>query len=170
MLKIKDKRKQEWELYNKAIEMAMKFHVNQYDCEHQPYITHLFRVANACYPDVKAMTIAILHDILEDTPCTAYELQEVFGDEIASAVIWLSRKPLVSYEIYISNLKDNSILRKVKIADLKDNLNPTRIKYIYERYGHDANKWNEWYTKRVHSLKLLEDIENRLKEGTSRYI
>ena len=54
----------------KAIELAANYHAGQTDRGGTPYILHLLAVMMAV-DGIEAKTIAVLHDILEDTPLTA---------------------------------------------------------------------------------------------------
>lgn len=52
-----------------------------------PYISHLDAVAGLVEEhDDRYRAVAYLHDVLEDTRCTEYELQLLFGDELAALV------------------------------------------------------------------------------------
>jgi len=82
-----------------------------------PYITHLFAVAWMVRDYTKAentVIAAFLHDVLEDTPYTAAELEEDFGEQVRNLVEALTEpsekdgRPLTWKEkkdAYISNLK-----------------------------------------------------------------
>lgn len=103
----------------------------------EPYFNHVQRVAERVAYDFRAMTIAYLHDIIEDTNMTAGDLRHVgFGWDIVDDVVGLSRTEGEDYfdfiERGIRDLTDEGLL--VKLADLQDNLiNPPgdlRVRYI----------------------------------------
>ena len=71
--------------------------------------------------------IAYLHDLLEDTDTLETELREMFPDEIVNAVISLTRGSKESYPEYIQRVKHNPLAVKVKICDLIQNMDLTRI-------------------------------------------
>ena len=73
---------------------------------------------------------AILHDIVEDTDVTIEQLAEDFSSNIVEAVRLLTRNDTMPYDDYIKNIKTNPIARKVKLADLKHNMDNTRLKEI----------------------------------------
>lgn len=142
---------------NKAIVMATEAHDFQYDKCGDPYILHPLRVALNYGLTGNEQIVAVLHDVLEDTDITYDDLLRVFGIEIAEAVVSVSRlynnpkcdlifKPRPdateeTYRNFILRAGQNPIGRKVKIADLRDNLSPARLaslpeaeKSLAERY------------------------------------
>ena len=75
----------------------------------------------------QAVSVAYLHDVVEDTDVTIYDLANVFEDDIAAAVGVLTRKKDEQYFAYIHRVAHTSIsfariARRVKIADLEDHL------------------------------------------------
>lgn len=68
------------------------------------------------------MIAAILHDVVEDTAVTVEEIKLRFGEVVAEAVDALTRRDNETYAGYIKRLKPNHIARKIKLADLRDNL------------------------------------------------
>jgi len=112
----------------KAIALAIKIHNGQKDKAGAPYILHPLRVMLSMDTD-KAMQAAVLHDSIEDGDITFETLySEGFSEEVCSAVIALTKKAGEPYDEYLYRVNENSISRRVKIADLNDNLNPNRIK------------------------------------------
>lgn len=122
-----------------AINCAIWYHARQQDKGGQPYILHplsvMFRVRDEG-ADEATQIVAVLHDILEDTPVTIGILRGAFGDEVASAVAILTRPPGDAYDAYIERIKQHPIARLVKIADLNDNLDPRRHAWAVD----DASK------------------------------
>jgi (p)ppGpp synthase/HD superfamily hydrolase len=73
-------------------------------------------------------TIGVLHDLLEDTDYTAADLEEMgYSDEIVQALVCLAKREGESYDQFIERVETNPMARKVKMADLKDNMNLERI-------------------------------------------
>ena len=89
--------------------------------------SHALRVANRC-PDPHAYTVAMLHDIVEDTTVTLSDLGVFFEPRIVEAVDALTRRPTDSYAQYIERLRVHGpeLARIVKIADLRDHLADTQ--------------------------------------------
>lgn len=135
-----------------ALKMACRAHATQIDKSGEPYILHPLRVAfdYELYGD--ARVVALLHDVIEDTPITYAEIYAQFGPIIAEAVASVSRgyiwagtdlaiahgqAPMIFkneegyrkelYLDFVLRARANGIGRQVKIADLKDNLSPARM-------------------------------------------
>lgn len=115
-----------------AIQLATRLHKGQVDKAGEDYIQHPLRVMNAVEGET-AKIVAVLHDTLEDTDITFEELETMFGQEIAIAVQTLSRLEGEDYFDFIERVKENAIAIKVKIADLKDNMNLNRIATVTEK-------------------------------------
>lgn len=116
----------------KALELAKEKHEGQLRDEGTPYFTHLLgtveiliKEANILEDDV--LTVAALHDILEDTDCTYEELKEIFGKDVADSVKLLTRdsKNGQLFEDYAKTIFENqnfSYIKQVKLADRLHNL------------------------------------------------
>ena len=134
-----------------AVRMVTYHHAGQKDLAGKPYAEHVFRVAGKVeLPQEKV--VALLHDILEDTDVTEELLRRLFPEEIADAVKLLTRYEDESYSTYISRVADHPIARRVKIADLKDNLDPTRLR-IERQVDRDRVAK---YRKALARLEMLE--------------
>ena len=111
-----------------AIATAAKAHEGQTDKAGKPYILHSLRVmlnVKGCIPEQCA---AVLHDVIEDTDITAEALLELgFSKEVVDAVVLLTRSKDEDYMEYVKRLKANPIARAVKLADLSDNMDMSRI-------------------------------------------
>ncbi len=114
----------------KALSLALKAHQGQKDKSGQPYILHPVRVMLR-FQETEARIVALLHDVLEDSDISIDELQHAgFGTKIIEAVRCLTRKPNEEYLDYIRRIKENPLARKVKLADLKDNLDVNRLEEL----------------------------------------
>lgn len=110
-----------------AMQIAEQYHHKQVDKLGVPYIVHLLHVAETMETEDE-VCVALLHDLLEDTNASL-ETLSVFSEEIQNAIVLLTRNTNESYRDYIFRLKfaPNSIVRKVKIADILEHLDPTRV-------------------------------------------
>jgi len=114
-------------LYMKALDWAEIYHKGQKDLGGHPYMGHVVRVSDKC-SSIQAMIVGLMHDLLEDTHIRVEDLQESgFPDEIINALICLCHVPGVPYDEYIENVSLNELAREVKIHDLEDNMNITRL-------------------------------------------
>lgn len=111
----------------RAIAVATKAHEGQFDKGGVAYILHPLRVmARVTTPEQRI--VAVLHDVLEDTPVTLSDLaREGFPLKILAAVLALSRRDGESYEAFVMRLGVDPLARQVKLADLADNSDLSRI-------------------------------------------
>lgn len=101
---------------------AIDFHGGQMYGE-KPYSYHLFEVRSKLLDqDEDTQVVAILHDVLEDTACTYWEIEAKFGTAVAKAVARLTKVEGLEYDDYIEGIRDNPMALKVKIADTLCNL------------------------------------------------
>lgn len=81
-------------LLNRAYVYAMKAHGNQRRASGAPYFSHPLEVA-AILTDLKlddaTVVTALLHDVIEDTPITRAEIDQLFGPEIGKLVDGLTK-------------------------------------------------------------------------------
>lgn len=110
-----------------AIKLATDAHAGQVDKSGEPYILHPLRVMLSMKAEDERI-VAVLHDVVEDTPWTCEDLywQHGFKPEIVMAVAALTRGKDEDYFDFIRRLAPNLIARSVKIADIRDNLDPGR--------------------------------------------
>ncbi|MBU3847161.1 MAG: HD domain-containing protein [Candidatus Acinetobacter avistercoris] len=111
----------------KAIALAANRHAGQVDKANQPYILHPLRVMLKMKTTPQQI-VAVLHDILEDTNTTVVELITLgFSSEIVDAVIALTKKEDENRIEVAYRIVKNPLARAVKLADLADNMDISRI-------------------------------------------
>ena len=111
----------------KAILIAARAHLGQRDKGGAPYILHPLRMMMRMESEA-AMMAAVLHDVVEDSDWTLDQLRgEGFSEEVLQAVDCLTRKNYESYDEFVARAQTNAIARRVKVADLEDNMNVKRI-------------------------------------------
>lgn len=136
-------------LLEKALRIATDAHINQVDKAGSPYIFHPIRVSNRCSTDDERI-VALLHDTIEDTEVTPeYLLTEGFPRNIVDAILSVTRNDGESYEDFIKRSRLNPIGRQVKLHDLEDNMDITRLN---ELTGKDIDRLNK-YIKAYKYLK-----------------
>ncbi|MDX9721647.1 MAG: ADP-ribosylglycohydrolase family protein [Myxococcota bacterium] len=117
----------DWLLLEKALQLALDAHRGQRDKAGCAYITHPLRLALKQDGPLN-MSVALLHDVIEDSPHTAEQLEaQGFPIELVNAVVALSRKANESYEDFIERIACNRLAARIKLADLEDNLDIRRI-------------------------------------------
>ena len=110
----------------KPPQIAAKAHEGQKDKDGQPYILHPLRVLNGVEGE-EAKIVAVLHDVIEDSPVTEVDLREEgFSETVITAVKCLTHRNGESYADYVIRCNSNDIARRVKLADLEDNARPSR--------------------------------------------
>jgi (p)ppGpp synthase/HD superfamily hydrolase len=149
----------------KAIKIAVEAHTGQVDKGGNPYILHPLRVMLSLDTEEERI-VGVLHDVVEDCEGWTWERLKEQGcsDEIIAALKSVSKTPkeeaeyrslpedekLDHYLAFIQRAKANKIGRNVKAADIRDNLDISRIDDITER---DINRLNR-YKK---ALSILTD-------------
>lgn len=111
---------------NKAMVIAYNAHHGQVDKSGIPYIFHPIHIAEQMDDEISC-TVALLHDVVEDTNVTLEELEKIFPLKVTEAVKLLTRKNDIEYLKYIESIKGNCIATKVKLADLDHNLDSSRM-------------------------------------------
>jgi hypothetical protein len=95
----------------------------------RPYIEHPIRVMDAMGTDVERI-IAVLHDVLEDTPVTVDELHtRGCPPQVVEAVEILTKRLGEDYDAFIQRIRDsrNELALRVKISDIADNTDEKRL-------------------------------------------
>ena len=111
----------------RAISMALKAHQGQLDKGGHPYILHPLAVMNRVHTLDEKM-VAVLHDVVEDSDVTLEELRrEGFEAPIIEAVALLTKLEGESYEQFIDKVSTHTLARQVKIADIQENMDLSRI-------------------------------------------
>ncbi|AEO14548.1 hypothetical protein ORF_0028 [Pseudomonas phage phiPto-bp6g] len=154
-----------------AVPLAIEYHGEQkYGDSDLPYIYHLNCVdqliISAYAPKDRGhgepyskepgdeidnlRAIAFLHDILEDTTCTVFDLIDAgLSDDVINAVIAITKKG-DSYEDYLRIVMSNPLALKVKTADTATNLAHS----IFDKNEHRIEK----YSRQLDILKGFEQL------------
>ena len=115
----------------KAIDLAVNAYADQTDKGNATYIRHPLRVMEAVDTEPERI-VAVLHDVVEDADYSLENIEKEFGEEIRDAVDALTRRDDESYMDFIDRSAANQIAKKVKIADIEDNMNLTRLDSVSE--------------------------------------
>ena len=109
------------------IAFAATKHMGQVDKANAPYILHPLRVMMNV-STIQQKIVAVLHDVLEDTNTTVDELYELGCDnDIVEAILALTKLKGESRTEAAKRTLQNPIARVVKIADINDNMDLSRI-------------------------------------------
>lgn len=125
-----------------AIKIATEAHDGQHDRGGAPYILHPLRVMLAVQGDRERIA-AVLHDVVEDCPEWPLErLREIpFSGAVCDALDALTRRAGEDYRTFIDRCAADPIARVVKLADLKDNIDLSRIKNPTEKDAERVRKY-----------------------------
>lgn len=113
-------------LTNKAARIAYRAHEGQLDKCGQPYVFHPFHLAEQMDDEVSTC-VALLHDVVEDSPMTITDLERDFPPEVTEAVQLLTHEDDVDYYDYVRAIKGHALATKVKLADLAHNSDESRF-------------------------------------------
>lgn len=114
-------------MLEQAISLAAQRHAGQVDKANAPYILHPLRVM-LNMPDIEHQIVAVLHDILEDTTTTIDELYYLgMQTHLVEAIVALTRHQGESRIQAAQRIVQNPIARVVKLADITDNMDLSRI-------------------------------------------
>ena len=155
-------------LYQEAIKFATAKHQEKgqkVKGTELPYVVHLSNVAMEIlvtasqtrdFDLIYAVQIALLHDAIEDTETTFDEIKDLFGEEIAKAVLALSKNEELPKDKQVpDSLSRIKELKKevwaVKLADRITNLQPA------------PPEWSD--QKRIEYLKDADIILDELRDG-----
>jgi (p)ppGpp synthase/HD superfamily hydrolase len=139
----------------RAISIAVHAHAGVEDRGGSPYILHPLRVMMAVGGD-SAKIVAVLHDVVED--CEDWSIErldrEGFSREVLDALAGVTKlpeeeaapgdSPEIKLERYLSFVRRagaNPISRAVKLADLNDNLDVSRLGKVTENDARRLNKY-----------------------------
>ena len=136
----------------RAIEIALDAHMNVSDKGGNPYILHPLRLMLQMDSE-EEMIVAILHDVVDDSEKWNFDKlkEEGFSKKIINSLRSVTKENKnEDYEKFIDRSIKDKIGRKVKIADISDNLDISRLKEVTDKDILRINK----YKKALAKLKL----------------
>ena len=112
----------------RAIQIAAEGHAGQRDKGGAPYILHPLRMMLSL-EDETARIVALHHDVVEDLDGWSFERlrQEGFTDSVVAALDAVTKRDGESYDDFARRAGRDPVGRRVKLADLRDNSDLTRI-------------------------------------------
>jgi (p)ppGpp synthase/HD superfamily hydrolase len=118
----------------RAIAIAVEAHGGQRDKSGAPYVLHPLRVMLSL-PSNDERIVAVLHDVCEDCPGWTFERlrAEGFSERVLTALNSVTKRDGEAYEHFVRRAADNPVGRAVKLADMKDNCDLSRISSPTER-------------------------------------
>ena len=160
----------------KAIAIAVQAHAGQVDKAGAPYIFHPLRLMLRMTTEVEMMA-AVLHDVVEDGPGWTLHRLTVEGipADVVEIVDFLTKRPEEKndYDAFIRRVDGNPVARRIKLADLEDNMDLRRIANPTEKDRARLEKY-----RRAHAFlttppsantssrdQMREDFADRLSAG-----
>ena len=147
------------ELLERALEIALREHRRQKDKAGAPYILHPIRLMIRLSDDTERI-VALLHDVVEDGGLTFNDLRDRgFPERVLGPLRLVTKLPEEhgsdeGYAAFITRLQDDPVARRVKMADLQDNMDLTRFKQPTDEDRQRAAKYQRAYQQ-------LQDAEAR---------
>ncbi len=141
------------EMTKKALKLCFEAHKDQVDKGGMPYVFHPFHLAEQM-EDELTVTVALLHDVVEDSAYTLRDLRDMgFPAEVTEAIRLLTHEKGVPYMEYVAKIKENKTAVKVKLADLAHNSDQTRL---FGGVQIPEEKKEAWQKKYSQAKQLLE--------------
>jgi len=132
---------------SKAILIAAQAHDGQYDKRGKPYILHPLHLMSQLMFDIQLATIAVLHDVVEDSEVTITDLYGYgFSYRVLYAVELLTHTSNESYNEYIEKIAGNYDAIRVKRKDLEHNSDITRLKGVTDKDLKRMEKYHKAFT------------------------
>ncbi|MGH8329642.1 MAG: HD domain-containing protein [Pseudomonas fluorescens] len=111
----------------RAIAIAATAHEGQVDKGGSPYILHPLKVMLRV-TTLEERIVAVLHDVVEDCGISLDDLRkEGFSETVLKAIESVTKVAGESYEAFVERAAQNPIGRVVKLADLEENSDLSRI-------------------------------------------
>ena len=133
-------------ILDRAKAIATSAHEGQVDKAGKPYIEHPMRVMNMG-KTVEEKIAGVLHDVVEDSDWT-FEMLEKEGipKDVMDALRCVTKlSEDEDYDHFIERVKTNPLALKVKLNDLKDNMDITRLGEVTEKNLGRLNKYIRAY-------------------------
>lgn len=144
-----------------AVSFAAGWHGDQRRPAGEPYVEHLqeataFLAYGAGVTDQDLLRAAVLHDVVEDTPCTLAEVKATFGDRVSTLVDWVTKSD--DRAAYLARLRTAPVdALLVKLADRASNVQRLDTHPRQE-------KQRSYYAETVASIVPLADVHPWFKE------
>ena len=111
----------------------MEAHRGQVDKAGKPYILHPLRLMNNFDSENKKIA-AVLHDVVEDSHLTIKDLEKKgIPAESLKIIECLTKRSNEKYEDFIKRISLNKNATNVKIKDIEDNMNISRLSSIEQK-------------------------------------
>ena len=136
----------------KAIEIALRAHAGQTDKAGAPYVLHPLRMMLRM-KDPTSMMVAALHDVVEDGDGWTFDRLAAEGipADVIEAVTYVTKwageetDDWPGYKKFILRAASHPVARRVKLADVEDNMDLRRISNPTEKDFARMKKYRRAY-------------------------
>jgi (p)ppGpp synthase/HD superfamily hydrolase len=124
-----------------AIALAVEAHRGQREKAGKPYILHVLRVMFRCETETERI-VAVLHDVVEDTGRSFDDLRKMgYSEEVLAALDCVTKRDGEEYQQFVARAASNPVAKRVKIADLEDNMDVRRLIRVEPKDGERLAKY-----------------------------
>ncbi len=152
------KDEKEFKVVEKAFEFANQAHKNVRRRSGEPYIFHPIAVARIVIEEIglgyKSISAALLHDVVEDTEYTLTDIENLFGEKIASLVDGLTK---------IKTVLDNEE-KKNNGGIYTDSLQAENFKRILLTLNDDVRVVLIKLADRLHNCRTIDSMPERKRD------
>ena len=170
------------DLLIKAYEYTKAAHANQKRASGEPYFIHPCAVADILMGlglDSATIAAALLHDVIEDTECTADDIKNEFGEEVLALVSGVTKLEKIVFKskedenaenfrkIFVAMAKDVRVII-IKLADRLHNMRSLNF-LSHERQQRMANETLDIYAPLAGRLGISQ-IKCELEDLCLKYL
>lgn len=136
-------------LLDKAISIAVAAHYGQKSKDGLPYIMHpLHLMMQLDTEDQELAMIAVMHDVIEDSDFSFDDLKKAgFSRRVVKAIDRLTHREEDLYSEYIERIKESEDAVKIKLLDLKHNMDVSRLRFISDKDSKRLKKYHSAYAE-----------------------
>lgn len=148
----------------RAVKIAEFAHDGQVDKGGHKYMEHVGGVGRETarrYGDDNLTAAAYLHDVVEDGGFTISDLAAWFPPVVWKVVAILTRKKSEDRELYIGRIAENLLASKVKIVDLDNNMDMSRLSSPRQS---DYDRQDRYAAERARIFDALIEMERRMSD------
>ena len=157
--------------FDECVDYIKEKHKGQYRKQGTEYYMHPVAVAKILRErgfDRDYQVAGLFHDLLEDTDTTYDELVKISNEDIAKAVVLVTKEKNYNMKDYIKRIKNNDMAHAVKLADRLHNL--TEAIYADEGFKEKYIKETEDYYLDLAKNTIFEfDIASALEKLRGNY-